>query len=290
MAAIVNIPTFTPADPANVTGMEWMAFVDTINFANGQLNIRLNVLPGAAPYAHPALPMAFTNNPGNPTARLAAATTTITHLHGPHIQLIMARHQVALALALAQQPQQQQQPLPPPPPAGPHIKATTPTKYNGKTFQAHTFIAECENYYTLMPMNNVQQICFTLQLIEGDGEGWKCNQLGLISQVIPPAHLTTWAAFIAEFNLRLADPEECKKAAALLNHRKVVQTTSVRNFIDLVQEKCDLAHYDNVGMRQDIIEAGLKLDLARAITGRTFAGYHDFICTLIATDNALQRL
>jgi len=112
-------------------------------------------------------------------------------------------------------------------------------------------------------MNNVQQICFTLQLIQGDGEGWKCNQLGLISQVVPPAHLATWATFIVEFNLCFVDPKEHKKAAALLNHGKVVQTTSVRNFIDLVQEKCDLAHYNNVGMRQDIIEARLKLDLAR---------------------------
>jgi len=86
------------------------------------------------------------------------------------------------------------------------------------------------------------------------------------------------------------DPKERKKAAALLNHGKVVQTTSIRNFIDLVQEKCNLAHYDDVGMRQDIIEARLKPDLARAIAGRTFAGYHDFVHTLIATDEALQCL
>ena len=229
MAAIINIPTFVPIDPATITSVEWTTFINEVNFVDGQLNIGLTVLPGAVPYVHPALPQAFINNPGNPTARLVAANTTITHLHAIHLQLILARHQLALTLAQAQA-QQAGQPTPalaPAPPTAPRIKATTPTKYGGKTQHAQTFIAECNNYFTLVPMTDIQQIWFALQLIDEDGVGWKHNQLGLISQVIPPAHLATWAAFVAEFNQRFADPEEQKKAAALLNHGKVVQTTSV---------------------------------------------------------------
>jgi len=93
-------------------------------------------------------------------------------------------------------------------------------------------------------MTDEQRIRFALQLIDEDRAGWKRNQLGLLRQVQPPAHLATWVAFVMEFNLRFADPEEQKKAATLLNHGKVIQTTSMQEFIDCVNEKCDLAHYD----------------------------------------------
>jgi len=218
MAAIVNVPTFVLADPAAITGVDWNAFIDKVNFIDRQLNVGLTVLPGAVPYIHPALPQAFLNNPGNTTARLMAANTTITHLHRVHLQLILVRHQLALTLAQAQAQQAggQAAPPPPPPPAAPRIKATTPTKYGGKTQHARTFIAECNNYFALVPMTDIQQIQFTLQLIDEDGARWKQNQLGLISQVIPPTHLATWATFVAEFNMRFAEPKEWKKAAALL--------------------------------------------------------------------------
>ena len=290
MATIVNIPTFVPANPMAITGTEWNTFINKVNFINGQLNVGLTVLPSAIPYVHLALPQAFINNPGNATARLVAANATITHLHRIHLQLILARHQLALTQAQAQQAGQPAPAPVTPPPTDPRIKATTPTKYGGKTQHAQTFIAECNNYFALVPMIDIQQIWFALQLIDKDGAGWKCNQLGLISQVIPPAHLATWAAFVAEFNTRFADPEEQKKATALLNHGKVIQTTSVHTFIDLVQEKCDLAHYDDMDMCMDIIKARLKPDLAQVLTGQTFVGYANFTRTLIVTDKALQQL
>jgi len=40
----------------------------------------------------------------------------------------------------------------------------------------------------------------------------------------------------------------------------------------------------------DIIESGLKVDLARAIAGRNFATYQDYIRALISTNEALQQL
>jgi len=289
MAHLIQVPAFTPADPANVTGAEWTAFQNAADFADGQLHVGMALLPGPA-YNHPAMPQAYTNNPGNPTARLAAAGATITHLNGLVIRLMTAHHAAALALAQAQAGGQQAAPPAPPPPAAPRIKATTPTKFGGKTLHARTFIAECDNYYALVPMTDEQRIRFALQLIDEEGAGWKRNQLGLLGQVQPPAHLATWVAFVAEFNLRFADPEEQKKAAALLNHGKVIQTTSVREFIDRVNEKCDLAHYDGQEQRMDIIEAGLKPDLARAVTAQRFANYQDYVQVLISTDEVLQRL
>lgn len=227
MATLVNILAFTPANPAAITGTEWTAFTDAVNFVDGQLNVGLTVIPSAIPYTHPALPQVFLNNPRNPTTRLAAANTTITHLHQVHMQLILARHQLALTLTQAQQPAGPPVALAPPAPLAPRIKATTPAMFGGKTQHAQTFITECNNYFTLVPMNNQQQIRFALQLINKDRARWKHNQLGLISQAAPPAHLATWAAFTVEFNLRFADPEERKKAATLLNQGKIVQTTSV---------------------------------------------------------------
>ena len=203
-----------------------------------------------------------------------------------------AHHMAALTLAQAQAQAGGQQAPPPaaPPPAAPRIKATTPTKFGGKTLHARTFIAKCDNYYALVPMTDEQRIRFTLQLIDEDGAGWKRNQLGLLGQVQPLAHLATWVAFVAEFNLCFADPKERKKAAALLNHGKVIQTTSVQEFIDRVNEKCDLAHYDRQEQQMDIIEAGLKLDLARAVAAQQFANYQDYVQVLITTDEVLQCL
>jgi len=284
MANLVQISAFVPGDLANITNVEWNTFVNAANFADRQINMGLAILPVPIANVHPAMPQAFLNNPAN---------ATTTHLNGLFIQLLITCHTAALAIAQAQQPQQggqQQQPPPPPLATPPQIKATTPTKYSGKTQHTCTFIAECNNYFMLVPMNDQQQICFALQLIDKDGAGWKRNQLGLISQIQPLAHLATWAAFTAEFNLCFVDPKEWKKATTLLNHRKVVQTTSVQMFINLVQEKCDLAHCDDVDMCMDIIEASLKLDLAQAVARRTFAGYPDFVHTLIATNKALQWL
>ena len=228
MAHLIQVPPFTPADPANVTGAEWNTFVDTANFADGQLHVGMALLPGPA-YHHPAMPQAFLTNPGAPTARLAAAGATITHLNGLVICLMTAHHMAALTLAQAQAQAGGQQAPPPaaPLPAAPRIKATTPTKFGGKTLHACTFIAKCDNYYALVPMTDKQRIRFALKLIDEDRAGWKRNQLGPLGQVQPLAHLATWVAFVAEFNLRFADPKERKKATALLNHGKVIQTTSV---------------------------------------------------------------
>ena len=137
MAHLIQVPPFTPADPANVTGAEWNAFVDAANFADGQLHVGMALLPRPA-YQHPAMPQAFLTNPRAPTARLAATGATITHLNGLVIRLMTAHHAAALTLAHAQAQAQAggQQAPPPPPPVAPRIKATTPTKFGGKTLHA----------------------------------------------------------------------------------------------------------------------------------------------------------
>ena len=165
MAHLIQVPAFAPADPANVTGAEWTAFQNAADFADGQLHVGMALLPGPA-YNHPAMPQSYLNNPGNPTVRLAAAATTITHLNGLIIHLMTAHHTAALTLAQAQAQVGGQQAPPPaaPPPAAPRIKATTPTKFGGKTLHARTFIAECDNYYALVLMTDKQRIRFALHV------------------------------------------------------------------------------------------------------------------------------
>jgi len=241
MAHLIQIPVFQPANPAQITGVEWLAYKTLVNTTNFQLQLALTmVIPQ---YIHLALRPEFLLPPTIPTQRLQAVNLVMAHLNTILLQLVVAQHQAALNLAHTQA-----MPQPPPVPAAPaRIKMVPPAKYDGKLHRANTFLVECDNYYVLNPMANDQRIRFALQYMEGDTDNWKKNQLNLLAQAQPPAHFALWNDFKTEFCLHFTDPQEREKAAALLLNRKVTQTTSVRSFIDHIQEQCDKARYLDPG-------------------------------------------
>jgi len=68
---------------------------------------------------------------------------------------------------------------PPPPPHNipiphAHVKAALLKAFTGDRHKTHVFMQSCENYFALTPnMTDEEQICFTLQLVEGEAEFWK---------------------------------------------------------------------------------------------------------------------
>jgi len=284
MAHLIQVPIFQPANPAQVTLAEWTAYETLVNATDFQLQVALTII--ILQHVHPALPPEFLAPPTTSTQRLQAANLATAHLHTVRLQLVMAQNQAALNLAHAQA-----MPHPPPVPAAPaRIKMAPPAKYDGKAHKANTFLAECDNYYVLNPMANDQQIRFALQYIEGDRDNWKKNQLHLLTLAQPPAHFATWDAFKAEFRLRFTDPQEREKAASLLLHGRISQTTSVRNFIDQIQEQCDKAGYLDPAQRIDFVKVGLKPKVARAMAVHTHATYQDFVRLAVTIDKDLQRI
>jgi len=106
----------------------------------------------------------------------------------------------------------------------------------------------------------------------------------------PPAHFATWNTCKAEPQLHFANPQERKKAAAALNTGKIVQTTSVRSFIDHIQEYCIKAGYMDQNHHIDLIESGLKYDVAVAMAGRPYTSYQDYVRQVVSIDEKLQWL
>jgi len=101
-----------------------------------------------------------------------------------------------------------------------------------------SFIDEVENHMILNPMNVNQQICFTLQLIEGDSMHWKKTALVELQDPVPPAWENDWDLFKGEFNLRFKDTQEQDCAAYAITTSKVVQMGSVCKFMDYAQDTC----------------------------------------------------
>jgi len=284
MAHLIQVPIFQPANPAQITLAEWTAYEALVNATNFQLQVALTVI--IPQHIHPALPPEFLAPPTTSTQRLQAANLATAHLHTVCLQLVMAQNQAALNLAHAQA-----MPQPPPVPVAPaRIKTAPPAKYDSKAHKANTFLEECDNYYILNPMAGDQQIQFALQYIEEEGDNWKKNQLHLLTLAQPPAHFATWDAFKAEFRLCFADPQEREKATSLLLHRRITQTTSVRNFIDQIQEQCDKAGYLDLAQWIDFVKVGLKPEVARAMVGHTHTTYQDFVQLAVTIDKDLQRI
>jgi len=284
MAHLIQVPIFQPANPAQVTLAEWMAYKTLVNATDFQLQVALTVI--VLQHVHPALPPEFLTPPTTSTQRLQAANLATAHLHTVRLQLVMAQNQAALNLAHTQA-----MPHPPPVPAAPaRIKTAPPAKYDGKAHKANTFLAEWDNYYVLNPMADDQRIRFALQYIEGDRDNWKKNQLHLLTLAQPLAHFATWDAFKAEFWLQFANPQEREKATSLLLHGRISQTTSVRNFIDQIQEQCDKAGYLDPAQQINFVKVGLKPEVTRAMAGHTHATYQDFVWLAVMIDKDLQRI
>jgi hypothetical protein len=289
---LVRIPTFNPVNPEHPMAAEWATFVKGTNSADGLLRTGFAIMN--PDHQHPTLPAAFLAAPATPTAQLAAAIVTITHLNGLLVQFMEAQQQFMVAqhtatLNLAQQVEVLPAPAPVPQPPI-RIKTAPPKEFNGKAYGANNFLAECNNYFAFYSMTEEQKIRAALQLTKKGALTWKTDQLELISQPVPPPHFATWAAFQAEFRLRFVDSREREKAAWNLNKGKVVQTTSAKLFIDKIQVQCDKAGYTSDIHRMDLIRSGLKPYLAKAIAPVVTATPQEFIQMVITTDENLQLL
>jgi hypothetical protein len=191
----------------------------------------------------------------------------------------------------AQQMQQQQAPPPPVAPMPPcHIKAALPTKFDGSPSKASSFINTCENYFILNLMTPEQQVRFALALTEGRAEHWTRTSLDSLNSLLPPPWEHDWDLFKGHFNLRFQDRQERDRAVYDLMNNKVVQITSVREFIDKVRDTCQKAGWADKLQWRDVVMNGLKREVTMALAGRFPWRWDDFVLAVEQTDKDLQHL
>jgi hypothetical protein len=174
MAALITILLYTPAIPGMPTNNEWILYTNDVDHTNNLLQVTLSMAdPG---YAFPALPQSYLTGPTSPTAKLATAGLVTGHLASLQLRLARRQHTIALTAAQAQVPVAAA-----PIAQGPaRVKANLPREFNGKPAQANSFLSHCENYFVLNPMTDEQKIRFALQLLTGDADRWRQNQLQLL--------------------------------------------------------------------------------------------------------------
>ena len=181
--------------------------------------------------------------------------------------------------------------LPAPGPGGPRaIKTALPNRFDGNPTKAKTFIGECANYFILNPMTPEQQVRFALQSMEGDAQQWKTTALLELNQQPPPAWEGDWDLFVREFNNRFEDKQERQKAINALMTGKVVQTTSVRKFLDQIMETCQKAGWNDPIQWLEVAQVGLKPEIAKAIADRDFQTWNMFSQVAIRVDEKFQQL
>jgi hypothetical protein len=118
-------------------------------------------------------------------------------------------------------------------------------KFDSNPLKASAFINTCENYFVLNPMTQEQQVWFALALMEGRAEHWTRTSLDSLNSLLHPAWEHDWDLFKGHFNLRFQDRQERDQAVYDLMNNKVVQITSVREFIDKVHDTCQRAGWAN---------------------------------------------
>jgi len=139
-----------------------------------------------------------------------------------------------------------------------------------------------------------QEICWTLQLMDGDASHWPDEQLVQYSLVPPPAHLTDWMLFVAEFKTWWNDPYKSEKALDRILKGRVVQRTSVNDYNDQFNEALSLIM--ETGANAAILrsyETGLKPAVRNAAIVTPIANlnisFHDRQMLMIRLDETLMH-
>ena len=296
--AALQIPTFTPASLSSISRQEWTDYENLVNAYHTQVDADITALDPNAQVEGP--PQAFLDQPNAPTGRLNAATQVTAWLYRLQAQRLAlqvaaqaAAAQAAPAAGAAAQPvgaaliQQliqafQGAAAPPAQPARVNrIKPENPDKFEGDVNKSSIFLAQCENYFILSPMNDEQRIRFALGLMRGNAHRWMERQSLLINQVPQPVHFTTWPLFVQEFNRRFGDPLAPRKAAHKLYSHKVVQTTTARTYIDELCELCDKARIYDDEQRQNLLLLGLKEDVIKGMANDDFMTFDQLCATAI---------
>jgi len=222
------------------------------------------VAAALAPGAAPAQPQPQPQIPANVTALL----TMVNQLLG----------------------QQLNAPPIPPAPAQPRYKAALPSKFTGIITESRGFLNKCENYFVLNPMNDEQRIRFALQLMEGDADHWAATSLDAFQRPQPPNWTLSWVLFKIHFNQRFGDAQEQERAHQLLLNGKLVQTTSVRKYADLVVDTCQKAGWNDPVQWKSVLRNGMKPEVAKLLAPHLALHWNDYLALAISTDEELQRL
>lgn len=290
------VPLFTPAIITQPTDEEWTVYRHDVNVFYAQITQQINTKNPE--HQIEAAPMLFTENPTTTMGRLDAARQTTAWLYRLHAlaapeappevtidQLLQVMVLQVQALTMTQA-----MAAPPSPPASPiQSEVPYPPKYTGNPRRAQSFLMACEKYFALFTPTTVEyRIRFVLQIMKGGAEQWKLIKLCELENANPPAWSTTWELFKAEFNLRFEDRQERERALDKLLNGKVVQTTSARNFIDLVVDTCQKAGWNDQVVWYSVARHGLKREVAMSMVGSFPSQWNDFVATVIQVDEHLQ--
>src|SRR5260370_36535642 len=101
---------------------------------------------------------------------------------------------------------------------------------------------QVDNWAAISPFsNNETQIRWTLALMDDAARMWADEQLDLLDQVPPPAHLQSWTDFQTEFENRWSDPHESKKAQMKIMSGTISQKTLVKLYNDKFNDQLALS-------------------------------------------------
>ena len=300
--AAPQLPTFAPASLASISRQEWNDYKNEVDAFHTHMETAIQTLDPNAQIE--GAPQAYLDGPTTPTARLHASALVTAWLYRLQAQRLALQVTVQPAppaagaaaqpvgAALIQQLIQAFQGAAPPtaPPRVNRVKPKNPDKFEGDVNKSSIFLAQCENYFILSPMNDKQRIRFALGLMRGGAHRWMEQQSLLIAQVPQPAHFATWPLFVQEFNRRFGDPLAARKAAHKLYTHKVVQTITARAYIDELCELCDKARIHNDEQRQNLLLLGLKEDVIKGMANNNFMTFDQLCATAIRTDELLQSV
>jgi hypothetical protein len=126
--------------------------------------------------------------------------------------------------------------------------------------------------------------------IIADADHWKRTCLATFGQAQHPNWTLNWNLFKAHFNERFEDTQESERVQQLLLNGKLVQTTSVRKFADLVTDTCQKAGWDEPAQWKAILRNGMKKEVASILAPHMLLHWNDYLRLAISTDKELQCL
>ncbi len=137
---------------------------------------------------------------------------------------------------------------------------------------------QVDNWAAISPFsNNETQIRWTLALMDDAARMWADEQLDLLDQVPPPAHLQSWTDFQTEFENRWSDPHESKKAQMKIMSGTISQKTSVKLYNDEFNDQLALSGLNGTDA---MVLLAYELGLKEAVKNIAIAPLH--YCPAIA--------
>jgi hypothetical protein len=99
-----------------------------------------------------------------------------------------------------------------------------------------------------------------------------------------------WELFKLHFNERFKDTQERERAHQLLLNGKLIQTTSVQKFTDLVKDTCQKAGWGDPAQWKSVLCNGMKKEVALVLAPHMLLHWNDYLHLTISTDKELQHL